>query len=117
LTDISSRKSQYETTFKRWGWRKNLTREEWLSVIGTKRRRELQGKDTEIIIKTDGEIIGVVSSKKIKREEARHSLAELKTCMSCKTALCFGPNSFLIFECRSKSFGRCNDPYASFSLM
>ncbi|KAH6663674.1 ankyrin repeat-containing domain protein [Halenospora varia] len=67
-------KSQYETKFKNWAFRKNLSVNEWQYVIHKKRKREASGKKTEI--KFCGSLI---CNKKIRKEESRHSISELNS--------------------------------------
>ncbi|KAF4626423.1 hypothetical protein G7Y89_g11736 [Cudoniella acicularis] len=67
-------KSQYETKFKTWAFRKNLSVKEWQYIIHKKRKREASGKETEV--KFCGSLI---CNKKIKKEESRHSISELNS--------------------------------------
>lgn len=71
LSDFSS-KNQYERKFKDWGFRKNLTCEEWKPVLATAKRRKESRKESKMTLN------GVlVPSSKIKKEQMRYALSEL----------------------------------------
>jgi ankyrin repeat protein len=62
-----SSKSQYESRFRRWGLRKNLKRKDWRGVIEHIKKREKEGKHSEI--RLNGALI---PKERISRECSRY---------------------------------------------
>lgn len=60
-------KAQYVRQFKKWGFGKNSTTEEWKFIARRIRKRALEGKESETYIR--GEL---ATNKKIKKEISRH---------------------------------------------
>lgn len=63
-----SSKSKYERRFKKWNMRKNLTREEWITVGRKVKKRKLHGKESEVYV--DGALI---PKRKVRKETMRNS--------------------------------------------
>lgn len=63
-----TRESQYETRFKKWGFRKNLAKDDW-RIVGYKtlKRARVEGKETEMLLDNR-----VFNQKKFKRQSTRY---------------------------------------------
>jgi len=73
-------KSQYETQFKKWNYRKNLTASEWQYVQHSVRKQKLQGKDSIVLL--EGRI---VLEKKIKKARTRaYPNMSNERCFNCR---------------------------------
>jgi hypothetical protein len=60
-------KAQYELHFKKWGFRKNRTKDEWRAVDQKIEKRKREHKESEVYI--DGILI---ESKKVKKSTLRY---------------------------------------------
>lgn len=49
------RQAQYERQLKKWGFRKNLTSNEWAYVAREIEKRTFEGRDSEVIV--DGKLV------------------------------------------------------------
>jgi len=67
LSDEVNSKAQYVRQLKKWGFSKSLSEQSWKNIDGRIRKRELEGKESEIYI--NGTLI---PSKKLKKEISRH---------------------------------------------
>lgn len=69
LLDVKiNRKSQYERQFQKWGWRRNLSREEWILIGQEIEYRRQRGKRSLVYV--DGEEI---DSKRVKKGVGQHA--------------------------------------------
>ncbi|KAF2798621.1 hypothetical protein K505DRAFT_232948, partial [Melanomma pulvis-pyrius CBS 109.77] len=58
--------SQYETRFRRWGFRKNLKRDDWKIIDNVRAERKQAGKSSEVYL--NGELI---PEEKVQKETSR----------------------------------------------
>ncbi|CAG8953347.1 hypothetical protein HYFRA_00003558 [Hymenoscyphus fraxineus] len=79
---FNASKTQYETQFRRWGWRKNLTQSEWEYLGKHITKRKKSGKASEVIFNGH-----VVPSKKVNKEISRHCLPKFTSVSSPPTPL------------------------------
>lgn len=63
-------KAQYELHFKKWGFRKNLTKEEWRVVDHKIGKRKREHKESEVLLDKF-----LIESKKVKRATLRYGSA------------------------------------------
>jgi hypothetical protein len=67
LMHIPSSKAQYETQFRSWNLRKNLTKEDWRFIHLRVQKRKLENKDSEVYFNN-----AVIPNKKVSKEIGRH---------------------------------------------
>jgi hypothetical protein len=73
-SDDRTSKSQYEKYFKRWGFRKNLTKEEWTPIRQKVLARKRAGKESDVYLE------GVLMpAKKVKRGIGRYQQTRCET--------------------------------------
>lgn len=79
-------KSQYETKFAKWNWRKNLNSSDWRFVLEKKRKRAALGKESNVTLNGN-----LIPHKRIQKEEQRLTISQLsRDPISCK----FGSKPF-----------------------
>lgn len=62
----SGRKSQYETRFDKWKFKKNQSQEEWNIICGRIKKRRIDGKSTHVYLNNK-----LVSARKIRKAQRR----------------------------------------------